>query len=68
MGATESLARFIVEANYESLPREVVEAAKIAIQDGVANMVAGSTQPLASIILGYVRVRRIGRATEAFTC
>ena len=55
MGVTEDLARFIAGLTYEELPREVAEAAKIAIIDGVANMLAGSTQPLAAIAGQYVK-------------
>ena len=47
MSATKDLARFVSEASYDSLPNDVVDAAKIAILDGVANMLAGSTQELA---------------------
>lgn len=54
MSATKTLARFISEVSYESLPNEVVEAAKIAILDGVANMLAGSTQELALTFGRYV--------------
>ena len=55
MSATKTLAQFIAGTEYESLPTPVVEAAKIAILDGVANMVAGSVQELADIIGRYVR-------------
>ena len=55
MNATKTLAQFIVDTSYDSLPSSVVEAAKIAILDGVANMVAGSTQDLATIIGQYVK-------------
>lgn len=55
MGATETLAQFIVDTSYEKLPASVVATAKIAILDGVANMLAGSTQELASIIGRYVQ-------------
>ncbi len=55
MGATEQLARFIAETRYDTLPREVIEAAKIGILDGVANLLAGSTQPLAGIMSAYVQ-------------
>ena len=55
MSATQTLARFIADTDYDSLPAAVVEAAKIAILDGVANMVAGSVQELAEIIGRYVR-------------
>ena len=55
MSATQTLARFIADIDYEALPSPVVEAAKIAILDGVANMVAGSVEELADIIGRYVR-------------
>ena len=55
MSATQTLAQFIADTEYDSLPAPVVEAAKIAILDGVANMVAGSVQELADIIGRYVR-------------
>ena len=55
MNETQTLARFIADTEYETLPTPVVEAAKIAILDGVANMVAGSVQELADIIGRYVR-------------
>ena len=51
MGATETLARFIADSRYDDLPPEAVEAAKVGIMDGVANMLAGSTQPLADIVV-----------------
>ena len=53
MGTTEDLARFITETQYDDLPAEVVEAAKIGILDGVANLLAGSTQPVAQIVSAY---------------
>src|SRR4029453_11363639 len=53
MGTTEDLARFIAETQYDDLPAEVVEAAKIGILDGVANLLAGSTQPVAQIVSAY---------------
>jgi 2-methylcitrate dehydratase PrpD len=55
MGATDILVQFISDTNYNTLPEEVVSAAKIGILDGVANMLAGATQPLAAIISQYVR-------------
>src|SRR4029450_11599805 len=55
MGATDRLAQFITDTHYNTLPEEVVAAAKIGIMDGVANMLAGATQPLAAIISQYVR-------------
>jgi 2-methylcitrate dehydratase PrpD len=55
VSATKALAQFIVDTSYENLPAPVVEAAKIAILDGIANMLAGSTQELATIIGQYVK-------------
>lgn len=55
MSATKTLAQFIVDTRYEQLPAPVVEAAKIAILDGVANILGGSTQDLATIIGQYVQ-------------
>ncbi|MDA0735360.1 MAG: MmgE/PrpD family protein [Chloroflexi bacterium] len=55
MGATKTLAQFIVDTSYEKLPAPVVAAAKVAILDGIANMLAGSTQELATIIGRYVQ-------------
>jgi 2-methylcitrate dehydratase PrpD len=55
MSATRTLAQFIADTRYESLPPPVVEAAKVAILDGIANMVAGSVQDLADIIGRYTR-------------
>ena len=55
MSATRTLAQFIADTEFDSLPSPVVEAAKIAILDGVANVVAGSVQELADIIGRYVR-------------
>ena len=55
MSATNTLAQFIVDTSYEQLPPDTVEAAKVAILDGVANMVAGSVQDLSLIIGEYVK-------------
>ena len=55
MNVTETLSQFIVDVNYDKLPTSVVEAAKVAILDGVANMLAGSAQELATIIGQYVK-------------
>ena len=55
MSATRTLAEFIADTGFDDLPHPVVEAAKIAILDGVANMAAGSVQELADIIGRYVR-------------
>jgi 2-methylcitrate dehydratase PrpD len=55
MNATKTLSQFIADTSYDKLPAPVVEAAKVAILDGVANMLASSTQELATIIGQYVK-------------
>jgi len=55
MSASETLAQFIVDTRYDKLPAAVVDAAKIAILDGLANMLGGSTQELSAIIGQYVK-------------
>jgi len=53
-GATEMLARFVTETSHSTLPAEVIAAAKVGILDGIANMVAAATQPLAGIVVDYL--------------
>jgi len=55
MNATKTLSQFVADSRYDDFDDSVVEAAKIAILDGVANMLAGSTQELASIVGRYVQ-------------
>ena len=55
MNATKTLSQFVASSRYDDFDDYVVEAAKIAILDGVANMLAGSTQELASIVGRYVQ-------------
>ena len=50
MNVTETLSKFVANSRYDEFDDAVVEAAKIAILDGVATMLAGSTQDLASIL------------------
>ena len=51
MNATERIARFIANTRYEDIPRPVLDATRTIILDGVANVLAGSTQP----VLEYIR-------------
>ena len=55
MDETKTLSQFVAGTRYEDFDDSVVEAAKIAILDGVANMLAGSTQELVGIISRYVQ-------------
>lgn len=62
MNATESIARFIANTRYGDIPRPVLDATRTIILDGVANVLAGSTQP----VLDYIRryVDRLGGRPE----
>ena len=62
MNATETIARFIANTRYEDIPAPVLAATRTIILDGVANLLAGSTQP----VLDYVRryVDRLGGRPE----
>ncbi len=53
--ATQKLARFVTETNYDALAPDVVAAAKIGILDGIANMLAGATQPLSAIVVEHLK-------------
>ena len=55
MGATERLAHILVDTTYESFPVEVHQVVREIVLDGVANMLAGSREPLAEILTEYVR-------------
>jgi 2-methylcitrate dehydratase PrpD len=55
MGVTEELAQFITDTRYEALPSRLVEAAKIAILDGIGNMLAGATQPLVELVSRHIQ-------------
>jgi 2-methylcitrate dehydratase PrpD len=62
VNATEKIARFIVNTRYEDVPRPVLDATRTIILDGVANVVAGSTQPVLEYIRRYVD--RLGGRAE----
>jgi len=58
VNATERVAHFIATTRYEDIPGPVLAATRTIILDGVANVVAGSTQPVLDHIRRYVE--RIG--------
>ncbi len=63
MGPTEAFAAFVAETPDEAIPPAAVEAAKIAILDGIGCLLAGSVEPLGRIVADYVR--RLGGTPEA---
>ena len=60
--ATEKIARFIAGTRHEDIPRPVLDATRTIILDGIANVLAGSRQP----VLDYIRryVERLGGKPE----
>ena len=54
-GATEQIAQFVVDSRFGDLPANVVDAAKIAVLDGIGVMLAGSMEAPAQIVAEYVR-------------
>jgi 2-methylcitrate dehydratase PrpD len=54
MGATEKIARFLVDTKYEDLPGEAMEKAKRTALDCVGAALAGVGEPVSQTITGYV--------------
>ena len=55
MGATETIANWIVDTSYEDIPPESVQAAREAYLDCLGLALSGSVQPLGRIITEYVQ-------------
>jgi 2-methylcitrate dehydratase PrpD len=54
MGATEKIARFIVDTGYEDIPRDAVDKAKRTALDCLGVSLAGVAEPVSQAIAGYV--------------
>ena len=54
MGATEKIARFIVDTRYEDMPHDVVEKSKRTALDCVGVSLAGVAELVSQTIKGYV--------------
>ncbi|TDV57737.1 MmgE/PrpD family protein [Actinophytocola oryzae] len=63
MTPTGRLAGFVAETSPGELPAEVVAAAKVAILDGLANIVAGAGQPVAQRVACWATAQ--GGTTES---
>jgi 2-methylcitrate dehydratase PrpD len=55
MAETRELTRFILDTNFEQLPKEVVERAKICVLDYLASASCGSTKDWSGKICNYVK-------------
>jgi 2-methylcitrate dehydratase PrpD len=54
MNATQQIAQFIANTRYEHIPQPVLAATRTIILDGIANVLAGSQQPVLDHIRRYV--------------
>lgn len=54
-GITEQLANCVAAVSYDALPQDVIAVAKTVTLDGIANMLAGSVQPLGEILIKFVQ-------------
>jgi 2-methylcitrate dehydratase PrpD len=54
VNATEQIAQFIAHTKHEDIPRPVLEACRIIILDGIANVLAGSTLHEPEYVRRYV--------------
>ena len=63
MGATETIARWIVNTSYEDIPPDAISVANESCFDLLGVILAGSTEPVGKIIRQYVADQ--GAAPEA---
>jgi 2-methylcitrate dehydratase PrpD len=53
MGATEIIARFVVDTGYDDIPRDAVEKAKRTALDCLGAALAGVAEPVSQTVTGY---------------
>jgi 2-methylcitrate dehydratase PrpD len=63
LGPTETLARFVAEADLGQVPLDVIEKAKLALTDCLGCALAGAGAPASAIVLDFIR--DIGSAPQA---
>jgi 2-methylcitrate dehydratase PrpD len=63
MGATEKIARFIVDTGYENLPRDAAEKAKRTALDCMGAALAGVVEPVSQTVTAYIT--RLGGPPQA---
>ena len=63
MGATEKIARFIVDTGYEDIPRDAVEKAKRTALDCMGAALAGVVEPVSQVMTGYIA--KLGGPSQA---
>ena len=55
MQAIEKVVQFILETNFQNIPAEVIEKAKVPFLDTIGVALAGSTEPSGRIAIDFVR-------------
>src|SRR5574342_96327 len=63
MGATEKIAKFIVDTDYKDIPRDAVEKAKRSALDCLGAALAGVVEPVSQTVTGYVT--KLGGPSQA---
>ena len=63
MGATEQIAKWVINTGYEDIPPEAIRVANESCFDLLGVILAGSTEPVGEIIRGYVEDQ--GAAAQA---
>src|SRR5919106_16314 len=63
MGATEKIARFIVDTGYEDIPHDAVEKAKRTALDCLGAALAGVVEPVSQAITAYIT--KLGGPSQA---
>lgn len=58
MSITERIADFILDTDYQDIPKKAIRTAKQCVCDYVGVTLAGSTQPLAKSVQNYVKRER----------
>ncbi len=63
VGATEKIVRFIIDTDYEDLPRDAVEKAKRTALDCIGAALAGVVEPVSQTVTAYIK--RLGGPPQA---
>src|SRR5919109_1564571 len=63
MGATEKIARFITDSDYDDIPHDAVETAKRTSLDCLGAALAGVVEPVSHAITDYIR--KLGGPAQA---
>jgi 2-methylcitrate dehydratase PrpD len=63
MGATEKIARFIFDTDYQGIPHDAAEKAKRTALDCIGAALAGVSEPVSQTVTGYIK--KLGGTAQA---